>query len=81
MPRVVTDAEKKMRGSIIFYLCKIGYTLKDGKADYPRINEFVVNIGSNNPRKVILNYLYHDELVAVLTQVQQMYLKELSRQK
>lgn len=67
---------KKMRGKIVHYLCLLGYTNLDGKPDYQRIDRFVINIGTRNPRKVILNYLYPDELRSVLTQVEAMYKKE-----
>ncbi|WP_420581965.1 hypothetical protein [Reichenbachiella sp.] len=77
--RHVTDSERKMRGKIIHYLCQIGYTTKANKPDYTRINSFVQNIGSRNPRKVILNFLYANELNEVLNQVEQMYRKELKQ--
>lgn len=75
---------KKMRGKIIHYLCLMGMTKPDMAkggmvADYDRINDFIMNIGSRNPKKKILNYLYDDELQAVLSQVEAMYRKELKR--
>lgn len=70
---------KKMRGKITHYLCLLGYTDNKDKPDWQRIDKFIVNIGSRNPRKVILNYLYPEELKAVLTQVEAMYKKELNR--
>jgi hypothetical protein len=70
---------KPMRGKIIHYLCLLGYTLANGKADFDRINEFIKGIGSNNPRKVILNYLRYDELYKVVNQVEQMYRNETNR--
>ncbi|WP_443937073.1 hypothetical protein [Pedobacter sp. MW01-1-1] len=70
---------KKMRGKIIHELCLLGYVDKNGKPDFNRIDRFIVNIGSRNPRKVILNYLYPNELKAVLNQVETMYKKELNR--
>lgn len=76
----VNDAypqRKKMRGKIIHYLCLLGYTNNHNQPDWQRIDRFIVNIGSRNPRKVILNYLYPKELTAVLTQVEAMYKKEL----
>lgn len=75
--REVTPAEKRMRGKIIHIMCTAGgYTLPDGKADYDRINNYIKNIGSRNPRKVILNFLYHKELEQVLTQIEQIFTKQ-----
>lgn len=74
----MNEERRKMRGKIIHLLCLIGMT-KAGKPDYDRINEFIVNIGSRNPKKKILNYLYKDELNDVLVQVESMYQNELGR--
>lgn len=66
-----------MRSTVIHYLCLLGYTKPGTKTpDFERINRFVEGIGSNNPRGVILNYLYYDELVKVVSQVKVMYSKE-----
>lgn len=70
---------KPMRGKIIHYLCLLGYTVGKDQADWNRINEFIKGIGSNNPRKVQLNFLYYSELPKVVTQVEAMYKKELLR--
>ena len=75
---------KKMRGKIIHFLCLMGMTKPStdkskSVADYDRINAFIQEIGSRNPRGKILNYLYEDELKAVLNQVEAMYRKELER--
>lgn len=75
--RLVSPGERKMRGKIIHYLCLMGYTKSDGSADYDRINAYVQGIGSRNPRKVILNFLYEGELQDVLVQVEQRYRKEI----
>ncbi len=78
----VNDAypeRKKMRGKITHYLCLLGYTDNHGKPDWQRIDKFIINIGSRNPRKVILNYLYPNELKEVLTQVETMYKREVKR--
>ncbi len=69
----------KMRKKIIHLLCTLAQTpMVDavGNADYERINAYVQNIGSNNPKKKILNYLYYDELLPVLNQVEAMYKKQ-----
>ena len=73
------EERKKMRGKITHYLCLLGYVDPQGKPDWNRIDRYIVNIGSRNPRKVILNYLYTDELKKVLTQVETMYKKELNK--
>ena len=70
---------KKMRAKIIHLLCLLGYVNDMGQADYQKINRYIQNIGNANPRKVILNYLWKNELMAVTTQVEQIYRKELSR--
>ena len=70
---------KPMRGKIIHYLCLLGYVNSDDTADWDRINAFIVDIGRNNPRRVILNFLYHSELPAVVTQVEAMYRNETKR--
>lgn len=70
---------KKMRGKIIHYLCLLGFTVGKDQADWDRINAYIVGMGSNNPRKVQLNFLYHSELPKVVSQVEAMYKKELGR--
>ncbi len=70
---------RKSRGTVIHYLCLLGFTTTQDTPDYDRINAFVVNIGSNNPRKKILNFLYANELNKVVTQVKAMYSKEMKR--
>lgn len=74
--RVVTEPEKQMRGKIIALLVQLGYTDEKGNADFQAINNYIQEIGSRNPRRQILNYLYHHELVEVLTQVQERYNKQ-----
>jgi hypothetical protein len=73
------DPRRKMRGKIIHYLCLMGYTTAGDQPDVDRINKFIINIGSRNPRKVILNFLYEKELQQVLIQVEAMYLNEVKR--
>ncbi len=70
-----------MRGKIIHYLCLLGYVNGDAKPDYLRINNYIAAIGSNNPRKVQLLYLYPKELWAVCNQVEQRYKTELKRKR
>jgi hypothetical protein len=77
--RIVEEDDKareKMRGKIWHYLCLYGMTI-NGEADKYRINEFIKNIGSNNPKKKMLWYLNRLELVAVLNQVEQMVGKSI----
>ena len=68
-----------MRGKILAILIQMGYTLPDGTPDYARINGFIQNIGSRNPRKAILNFLYKDELALVLIQVEEYQKHEIQR--
>ncbi|SHJ75437.1 hypothetical protein SAMN02745146_0078 [Hymenobacter daecheongensis DSM 21074] len=70
---------KPMRGKVIHYLCLLGYVDDHGKADWARIDNFIVNIGSNNPRRVRLNFLYRSELPKVVSQVEAMYKHETKR--
>ena len=70
---------KPMRGKIIHYLCLLGYVDSNDRPDWDRINAFIVGIGTNNPRKVILNYLYYSELPKLVSQVEAMYKHELKR--
>ena len=81
--RYLQDTHKKrcqpMRNKIIRYLCELGWVNDRDEADYDRINAFIVGMGSNNPRKVILNFLYYSELPKVVTQVEAMYKHESKR--
>lgn len=70
---------KPMRGKIIHYLTLLGYVTGNDAPDWDRINAFIRNIGSNNPRKMILNYLYYSELPKVVSQVEAMYKHESKR--
>lgn len=70
---------RKSRGTVIHYLCLLGFTTPQDAPDYDRINKFVQNMGANNPKKKILNYLYPAELNKVVTQVIAMYKKEAKR--
>jgi hypothetical protein len=71
---------KPMRGKVIHYLCLLGYVIPGTQeANWDKINAFIVDMGSNNPRRVILNYLYYSELPAVVSQVEAMYNTELKR--
>lgn len=77
----ILQAQKKERtgkqiGKIIHLLSLLGYVRADGTPDYTRINTFIRNIGSRNPRGVNLNYLTVQELNQVVTQVEQIYKKE-----
>jgi hypothetical protein len=68
---------KPMRGKIIHLLCLMGYTHEDGEADFDRINNFVKNIGKNNPKKKVLYWLTIKETLAVLNQVEAIYKKSI----
>ena len=67
---------KPMRGKVIHYLTMLGYTLGNDTPDWDKINAFIEGIGSNNPRRVRLNFLYYSELPKVVTQVEAMYRTE-----
>lgn len=69
------DRRRKMRGVIIHELCLIGYVLPNGDPDIQGINKVVMGLGSNK-RGVILNFLYYDELPAVVSQVKAMCKEE-----
>jgi hypothetical protein len=73
------DKCKNVKAKVIFLLCKMGFTTANNQPDYERINNFIKNIGSNNPRKVILNFLYYNELCKVCTQVEAMDKNETNR--
>lgn len=70
---------KKMRAKIIHLLCLVGMTRPDGTADYDRINRFIENIGSRNPKKKKLLFLSPKELWAITCQIEVMYKKELQK--
>lgn len=64
----------------IAHLCGLyGMTHADGRLNYERINKFIKNIGSRNPKKKILWYLNRKELLAVLNQVEAMVKKEFKK--
>ena len=67
----------KMRKKIWHLLCLYGMTDNRGNADADRINDFIRNIGSNNPKKKDLFYLNVKEMRAVLNQVEVMVNKTL----
>jgi hypothetical protein len=72
------EARERMGKKIIHFCCLLGMTNGLGEADYGRINTFIENIGSKNPRKVKLWHLRYKEMYAVLNQVEKMYEKELN---
>ena len=63
----------KMQGKVISYLKLCGYVKANGQEDLERINAFVANIGTNNPRKKGVWDLRKSELLAVLNQVETRY--------
>jgi len=71
---------KKTAGKVIHLLCLLGYVLSGGEPDYPRINNYVANIGSRNPSKRALHKLTRSELTAVCTQVEQWYKKAIANE-
>lgn len=70
-----------MIGKIVHLLCLMGYTNEEGKADTIRINNYIKGIGSNNPRQVILPFLYEKELEPIVTQIEARYRKETASNK
>lgn len=64
---------KPSRGKVMHLLGLMGYTKRDGKLDFDRINSFVENIGSNNPNRKPLFKLNRTELNQVVTQVEQVH--------
>ena len=81
----LTDQEKsmkRMRSSIVHYLKLLGYTkvvTDKVECDWDRINAFIENLGSNNPKRKRLNKLSYTELHAVTTQIKAMYFNTLTR--
>lgn len=69
----------KQIGKVVHLLCLMGYVRDNGQPNYDRINKFIQNIGSRNPRQVKLNYLTVSELNAVVTQVEQIYRKSIEK--
>jgi hypothetical protein len=69
-------SRKAMGRKIIAKLCELGY-VSAGKPDYSRINEWVREIGTNNPRKVALWRLTYEEMQQVLNQVTARHQKTL----
>ena len=73
-----TEAWRKRRAYIIHLLALNGW-MAGANPDYDRINDFIRHIGSNNPRKVILNFLDEKEMAAVCAQVEALYKNEMNR--
>ncbi len=59
---------KKMRGKITFLLVQLGY-VQNQKLDTKRAENYIKNIGSNNPRQVGTFDLNKSELQAIITQL------------
>jgi hypothetical protein len=62
----------KSRRAILHQLQLLGW-------DYKRIDVFIKNIGSNNPKKKHLTNLGGADLNAIVTQVKQLYVKETAK--
>ena len=71
---------KKMRAKVAHLLGVYGMTDAAGKLDWLRINKFIMNIGSRNPRRKKLYNLDPQELKAVLNQVELMVKKDIATQ-
>ena len=66
------------RRKILYYARELGMETPEGKADYPRINQFIQEIGARNPKRRKLYQLHRSELNAVLSQVEAIYKKEVA---
>lgn len=78
LQQIQEDRKRRMRGKIIYYLCRYGMVLPGDKPDYQRINRYIRNIGANNPREKKLYDLSPEEMRNCLNQVEQMVKKELN---
>ena len=80
-PKNSNESRNPMRNLIRHYCHMLGMVdRKYGKKypwDYTRMNNFIQNIGANNPRKAQLNMLSYYELLKVCNQVEQVYRKEM----
>lgn len=66
------DRHGKSRGKVQNLLRLLGW-------EWKKIDNFIINIGSNNPKRKSLNNLGGAELNAVVTQVEALYQKETNR--
>lgn len=71
------NQKRPMQRKVIHLLCLYGMTTTDSKPDMTRIDRFIRNIGSRNPRAKGLYSLNHKELHDVLNQVDRMVSKEI----
>lgn len=76
LQEIKEDRVGRMRNKIVHLLCLYGMT-EAGQPDYPRINKYIQNIGSRNPRRKKLYNLSPGEMRNVLTQVEIMVNKTL----
>jgi hypothetical protein len=79
LQNALEDKCMKMRGKILHLLGVYGMIQANGNLDYNRIDSYIRNIGSNNPKKYPLKWLGTKELLAVLNQVNAMVRKELNK--
>jgi hypothetical protein len=77
---LVEEAKKLYRGKIIYLLCQVGMVDASGKADFERINHYIKNIGTANPRQVVLAWCYKSELITILKQVEMYHKSFLKKQ-
>lgn len=73
------EDKKKSVKTAVHYLCLCGMVTTANQPDYDRINDFVRNIGSNNPRRVDLRQLNATELNKVVSQIKAMYQREIQK--
>jgi hypothetical protein len=80
-PKLGEEADKQLAQLIrtgLYYFRQLGFLVKVGGYDYPRINDFCT---TNTAAKKRLDKMTKAELVATITQVQMMYKKTLSSKK
>lgn len=73
------EEDKQTRNYLLYMLHNLGYIdYTNGKNDYTRANNYIKKIGTRNPRAAEIYKLTSEELLAVTTQVEQRYKKEIA---
>jgi len=68
-----------MQRKIIHLLCLFGMTMPNGSPNMNRIRSFVKGIGSRNPKKLDLYSIPYKLLPGIITQIEMMVNKEMSK--
>ncbi|MEL6802726.1 MAG: hypothetical protein AAFO91_02960 [Bacteroidota bacterium] len=71
----IKEQMKPMRNKILRMSDEMGWKLPNGKLDYQRIDNVIMNLGTTNPRKKKLYDLKKSELTAVHRQIRAMHSK------